>query len=93
MIFVGRSKNYEVFTKVRIHLVQTVFFTMRPSNRRLAFWRFGRNVRFVARREWLRLWPKVVVLPQISHFAIFEILSKRIELLNCLENNYFTEYE
>jgi len=34
---------------------------------RTAFWMFGRHMRFVFRFEWLTLWPKLTVLPQISH--------------------------
>jgi hypothetical protein len=30
----------------------------------------GRNLRRVATREWLRLCPKLVVFPQLEHFAI-----------------------
>ena len=47
-----------------MHLAQSTFRTSRPFSRTLTFCRFGRNLRFVALIEKLRLCPKVVVLPQ-----------------------------
>jgi hypothetical protein len=41
----------------------------------VTFWRFGLNVRLVARWEKERLCPKVVVFPQLLHLAILQILS------------------
>jgi len=59
-----------------MHFAHMTLRTLRPSTRRVIFCRFGRKVRFVARWEKLRLWPKVVVFPQDSHFAIDEFLSE-----------------
>ena len=61
---------------VRMHLAHITLRTLRPSTITVTFWRLGRKVRLVARREKLRLCPKVVVLPQDSHFAIVEFLSE-----------------
>jgi hypothetical protein len=69
------KRVYELFTIVRIHLAHSSLRTFRPFCRTETRWRLGRKVRFVARWEKLRLWPKVVVFPHISHFAIFRILS------------------
>jgi len=53
-----------------MHLAHSVFLTKRPFSITLTFWRLGLNVRLVARCEKERLWPKVVVLPQLLHLAI-----------------------
>jgi len=37
----------------------------------LTFCKFGRNFRFVAFIEKLRLWPNAVVFPQFPHLAIY----------------------
>jgi len=62
---------YLSFESVFIHFVQRVRFTAFPFSVIVVFCKFGLNLRFVARWEKLRLCPKVVVFPQISHFAIF----------------------
>lgn len=69
------KRVYELFTIVRIHLAQSSLWIFLPFCRIETRWRLGRKVRFVARWEKLRLWPKVVVFPHISHFAILRILS------------------
>ena len=57
--------------RVLMHLAHSVFLTNRPfAAITLTFWRLGLNVRLVARWEKERLWPKVVVLPQLLHLAI-----------------------
>ncbi len=59
-----------VLTRVRRHLAQRVLCSLRFPCQTATFCKFGRNARRVARFEKLRLWPKVVVFPQFSHFAI-----------------------
>jgi hypothetical protein len=72
---------YFVFDSVRIHLAHNTFRTFRPFSKTVTFCRLGRNVRFVARMEKERLCPKVVFLPQVSHFAmIFIVLSMKTTL-------------
>lgn len=63
---------------VRRQRAQRVLRTSLPPSISLTFCRFGLNVRFVARWENDRLWPKVVVLPQFMHFAIYNFLSERM---------------
>lgn len=58
---------------VRMHFAHKTLLTLRPLTITVTFCRLGRKVRLVARREKLRLWPKVVVFPQFSHFAIVKI--------------------
>ena len=62
---------YLSFTSVFKHFVQSVLLTAFPFSMIVVFCKFGLNLRFVARWEKLRLCPKVVVFPQISHFALF----------------------
>lgn len=64
-----------VFTRVRMHLAQRTFRTIRPFSMTLMVWRLGRNVRGVALLDQGRLRPKVVFLPQCAHFAILQFLS------------------
>jgi hypothetical protein len=65
------EKNiYELFVIVRMHFVHKSLRTLRPFAKTVTFCRLGRNVRLVARKEKLRLCPKVVVLPHASHFAM-----------------------
>ena len=68
--FLHRLKPQAVFTKVRIHFVQSVFFTFWPFSIMVICCKLGLNERLVARNEKLRLWPNVVVFPHDSHFAI-----------------------
>lgn len=56
-----------------MHFAHMTLRTLRPLTMTVTFCRFARKVRLVARSEKLRLWPKVVVLPQDSHFAIVKI--------------------
>ncbi len=58
-----------------MHLVQSVFWTMRPFSITETFCKFGLNLRLVACCENERLWPKVVALPQVLHLAMVDILS------------------
>jgi len=71
-----------VFTNVRRHLAQRVLCCLRFPCQTAAFCKFGRKARRVARFEKLRLWPKVRVFPQFSHFAIAMTFQFRIRQAN-----------
>jgi len=70
---------------VRMHFAHITLRTFRPPTNTETRCRFGRNVRFVARMEKLRLCPNVVVLPQDSHLAIAKILSNTYDYTICPE--------
>ena len=53
-----------------MHFVHKTLCILRPFSNTRVFCRFGLNVRFVARWENERLWPKAVFLPQVAHLAI-----------------------
>jgi len=53
-----------------MRFARKTFRTLRPFSNTVTRCKFGRKDRFVARNEKLRLCPKVVVLPQFSHFAM-----------------------
>ena len=55
-----------------MHFVHSVFCTNRPFSITLTRCKFGRNLRFVAFIEKLRLCPNMVVLPHVAHFAMLE---------------------
>ena len=67
------KNNYMLFAIVRMHLAHKTFLTFFPLTIKETLCRLGRKVRLVARNEWLRLWPNIVVLPQASHFAMINI--------------------
>jgi hypothetical protein len=67
----GVKDTQSVFASVRMHFAHRVCWTLRPLSSTVTFCRFARNLRLVARWEKERLWPKVVVFPQLEHFAIF----------------------
>jgi hypothetical protein len=67
-----------VFTIVRRQRVHTVFRTLRPFSHSVTLCRLGRKARGVDFFDQGRFRPKVVVLPQISHFAMMPILFTEI---------------
>jgi hypothetical protein len=56
---------------VRKHLAHKTLRTFFPSSYTVTACKFGRNVRRVLLFDHGRLRPKLVVLPQLAHFAIF----------------------
>ena len=70
--------GYFVLTMVRRQRVHTVLRTLRPFSHTVTLWRLGRKARGVDFFDQGRLRPKVVVLPQISHFAMIPILFAKI---------------
>jgi hypothetical protein len=75
---------YFSFASAFKHFVQMVLLTGFPLSMTVVFCKFGLNLRFVARMEKLRLCPKVVVFPQISHFAIFNPFQRFANLIKSM---------
>src|SRR3990172_13104027 len=71
-VFEERDPYTADLVRVLMHLVHNTLCTGRPFSITSVFCRFGLNLRFVARCENERLWPKDVDLP---HFAPLGILA------------------
>jgi hypothetical protein len=69
-----------VFTRVRMHRVQYVFWILRPFSQTAIIWRFGLKVRRVAFLDHGTLRPKVVRFPQLSHLAMISLPQVVIEI-------------
>lgn len=70
-----------------MHLAHNVLRTLRPLMNSVTRCKLGLKARFVARMEKERRWPKVVVLPQCSHFAMvvnpfrIQIVSAKVDFI------------
>jgi hypothetical protein len=72
-----------------MHLAHKTFRVFFPAMSTVTLWRLGLKVRLVARSEWLRLWPNIVVLPQDSHFAMVNnILSIFMSVSWCIHTRF-----
>lgn len=84
-LFAKNGYTQAVLTNVRMHLAHSNFRTFTPFSITDTICKFGWKVRRVALLDHGRFRPKVVVLPQCAHFAIFQFLSR--PMIACLSFN------